>query len=170
MVGRKETSKQLQAGLESLSSSLNYIQCLQSALGVFPMMCFKFIVSSRNQTSFLKTKHNFNKMPLQNYHVYIFNRYQCFPFHVLQDRKCVHVSGVVKREKTLLVPKKDLQQSTEGLGFQILEETRLQVSRTNCNKQNTFFFLDRNVIGLISQELGKDCLLLQPVDKKQQWV
>lgn len=64
-------------------------------------------------------------MPLWNYHVYIFNRYQYFPFNVLQDRKYVNVSGVVKREKTLFVPKKDLQQSTEGLGFQILEETRL---------------------------------------------
>lgn len=43
MEGRRETSKQLQAGLESLRSSLNYIQCLQSALGVFPMRCLKFI-------------------------------------------------------------------------------------------------------------------------------
>lgn len=43
MKGSREARKQLKAGLESLRSSLNYIQRLKSAFGVLPMRCLKFM-------------------------------------------------------------------------------------------------------------------------------
>lgn len=65
MKGSREARKQLKAGLESLRSSLNYIQCLKSAFGVLPMRCLKFMeFPAEIQLPFKKQNKNFEKMPL----------------------------------------------------------------------------------------------------------
>lgn len=86
--------------------------------------------------------------------------------HVLKDRKCINVIGVVKR--SCLFERRTYNRALKGRDCELLEKETASRSpgKVATSKTLFFFFLDRNMIGLTNLELGRDCLLLYPVDTR----